>query len=264
MIIIIHAPARSGHHAIIHWMQSSMNNISLFMNRSSFEEKKFSKNPFLYVNGNQIIKNDLDKFEKLNKKENIKIDTLITNLEQHDIIETDKMDFNEFINWNSYKKLKLNLKNYYIKHIIINRDIYNFLASKKMRMIKWKSTLDWKELSQNLLIPQWKKMVKVSLGEIKTINNYYSINFNKWFCCNDYRDKIINDLNLNKTKYTEIAKLKIVSEGKSSFTEGDFDLKADQMNVLERYKEFINNDEYLSVFDKECHNLNEKYFGFKI
>lgn len=82
----------------------------------------------------------------------------------------------------------------------------------------------------------------------------YKILYDLWFNSKKYRKKICSDL---KLKFSDKGLNEVYLHGKSSFDKKEFDGKAQKMKVLERYKEFENNDLY-KIKIKE-YNIVEKW-----
>jgi hypothetical protein len=145
-----------------------------------------------------------------------------------------------------------NFEDYYVKNVIdklkfenyilfvVIRDAYNLFAS----VLKYVENRG-KESDYYLNNPD---------ERTKRLLDHYSytehhLNFNKWFVDKEYRDSICESLGL---KNTDAGRNEIGDFGKgSSFSKLECDGKATEMNVLERYKHFLNNEKYLEMVSNE-------------
>lgn len=89
-------------------------------------------------------------------------------------------------------------------------------------------------------------------------------NYNQWFLDQDYRQKIAHSLGL---KYSEESLTRVVGQtdagAGSSFDKYKFFGQANQMRVLERWKNMADNSNYRSLFlDPEVWTLSEQIFGY--
>ena len=86
---------------------------------------------------------------------------------------------------------------------------------------------------------------------------YYPILFDAWFADEEYRVKICKDLGLH---FTDIGKQSVPSfGGGSSFDFLSFNGRAEKMNVLSRYKQYEDNENYKEFMrDEEAVELNNK------
>lgn len=141
------------------------------------------------------------------------------------------------------------------KIVIVVRDIYNLFASKYKTSKK--ATLKYKIKVKDL----WKEHCELAFTE----NNYIGVNYNNFFKSKEYRKNIYLKLGIEfSDKGLNNIGIQEKHFGLSSFDGKIFEGKASQMDVLNRYKHFINDPEYLSLFDSYVDKINKKYFGFSI
>lgn len=123
-------------------------------------------------------------------------------------------DFNLYnlIVYNFEEQLIFKIKPKYITPIVIVREPKNLIASR----------------------------IKVGISKFNNImwinhmnSGYYTIFFDEWFSNENYRIKIMNDLQLN---FNEKGLNQVYNSGKSSFDKFKYDGKAQQMDVLNRWK----------------------------
>jgi hypothetical protein len=111
------------------------------------------------------------------------------------------------------------------------------------------------------LTDMWIEYAKEFLEETSYLsNNKVVINYNLWFSDISYRQKISAALNLEFSD----AGLNYVSSygGGSSFEQQNFTGNAQQMDVTNRWKLFLDNDEFLKLIkNDELLHYSEKIFG---
>lgn len=136
---------------------------------------------------------------------------------------------------------------------VLIRDPYNWVASR----IKGFDGIHPKEKYkiEDDPIGMWKIHAKIALERTP---GYISILYNQWFSSKEYRISISNQLGLEHTdrglEYVP------TSGGGSSFDGREFHAKAQQMDVLCRWKEFVDNIEYRQYFDNEIHDISSVLF----
>ena len=181
----------------------------------------------------------IPEFEKLKNILNKK-DFFITNIEDFDFDNP----------FNIQNKINYKFENYFY----VLRNPFNLLAS-RIKSYEIPTCLEKKEICINDLI-LWKKFAHHFLK-----NNDKTILYDLWFESESYRDnisKILSFKNLNLN-------LDIVLNfgNGSSFDFFKFDKNAQKMNVLKRYEEFQDNQNFIEIFDYETVFLTHKIFGKK-
>jgi hypothetical protein len=242
---------RSGHHAVINWIISNLEGNMCYLNNCHA-----GMNPYLSFNPDDSITNSIDIDEEVKGNCSSK-DYLIYNYENRSLENIFSDTFtNNIENWVGKSKR--------IKNILVLRDPFNNIASKYKWAIngkKWVPTID--EIKQLPLI--WKSYAKEYLEETNYIkSDKLIINYNQWFIDSSYREFLAKELGLisfDKGIKT-IAKWGPNTWG-DSFDNLDFDGKANEMKVLERWKFFADDKLYKSFFkDEELISLSEKIFGY--
>ena len=139
--------------------------------------------------------------------------------------------------------------------VLLLRDPFNLMAS---RLKKGLLSVKTKGMSP---ADMWIEYAKEFLGETSYLsNNKVVINYNLWFSDISYRRKISAALNLDFSD----AGLNYVSSygGGSSFEKQNFTGNAQQMDVTNRWKLFLDNDEFLKLIkNDELLHYSEKIFG---
>lgn len=263
---------RSGNHAILNWiiMQNNgsfvhLNDVKLYTNRDPY--KSFSKatiggiNPLVYHQGSVKFRRFLkflvnSKIEYLYGGDSVELDReklrkyklkslLIHSYEHYSLSKIFSSTFEE-------KRVEFLGKSQYTFDILILRDPYNTFASLIKRG----------ENSKNfdLIIKKWIEHAKEYLGLSNYLQNRISISYNHWFENKAYRQKIAEALGLVFTD-DGINIVSNVGQG-SSFDRTNYQGKANQMNVLYRYKDFLDHPVMLRLFaDRELNELSEEIFG---
>lgn len=104
----------------------------------------------------------------------------------------------------------------------------------------------------------WHRAMEI-LGKTNYIPNKYFINYNKWFTNTEYRQQICKDLNLY---FTDFAINTVVHYGQgSSFDKRKFDGKAQNMNVIQRYKMYEQDTEFQKYLNPQLIDLSKHIFG---
>ncbi len=145
------------------------------------------------------------------------------------------------------KLLKIRTEN--IKYIVITRDPYNLFAS-RLRSSR----------EGHRFIDVWKSHVHLCMENKDIIG----INFNKWFSEKNYRIELAEKLGL---KFTDKGINDVFWFGASSFDGNKFDGKAQNMEVLERWKNVIGSSvlekKYKQIVnDPSIRKLSEEFFNF--
>jgi hypothetical protein len=111
-------------------------------------------------------------------------------------------------------------------------------------------------------ISLYQKQLYVGIHLYKqAVPNLITISYNDWFLHKEYRKKIAERLNI---LFTDKGFLEVLPHGGGSTFDGtSFDGRADQMKVLERWKEFEDDREMKSLLRKwhKLDNISEIYFN---
>jgi len=175
----------------------------------------------------------------------------------------------------------LNIARMFQRVIIVLRDPYNWLASSLAKdghlNLPEETFKPNKKYSYSPYFCQsmtridlWKQYARHYLGEENLIGSIPTtyILFNNWHKSEDYRKDICEQLDVEYNS----AGLDFVSPrgSGSSFDKRQYRGRGSEMNVLKRYKEFLENprykgkrDRYFDLLDKEMREYSEKIFNFK-
>lgn len=243
--IMIHGMRRSGNHIIIEWIINSLDKKYLFLNDLSTREVLVRSSFFNFYSKGDYINYFIDELQlqSLSLIRNTKKELFIYSLEDYRFENIDL--FKSENNFGSSQKFF---------DILIIRDPFNLFVSRiKSKMLSVKS-------AKVDMVGLWKDHAKEYLKRIKIPKSKLVINYNKFISDYNYRSDIANLLGC---KSNEDVLKKVPKPGKgSSFNNFDFDGKGTEIKVLERWKEYLHDEFYMSIFkDKELIELSEKIFG---
>lgn len=149
-------------------------------------------------------------------------------------------------------------------YTLILRDPFNSFASKYRWAVngtKWTPQMEW---VINELPGLWKSYAREFLGLTNLMPKpKVFINYNRWFTEEKYRDEIAGLLNLGSADrgLSEVAKWGPNTWG-DSFDNLNFDGRANEMKVLERWRYFVADPAFRELFrDGELISLSEQIFG---
>ena len=230
---------RSGHHAIINWISENSSGPACFLNNCSP-----GVDPFLMCTEAQRI-------------ELAPRNLLIYNYEDRALADAFSPDFlSNRTRWFGAQGKSI--------YILVLRDPFNNFASKYRWAIngtKWTPHMSWvvHELPQ-----LWKSYAREFLG----LTNFMPapklcINYNRWFIDLDYRRQVSRRLGLVSAEkgLTEVAKWGPNTWG-DSFDNLQFEGRAHEMKVLERWRHFADDAVFKQLFqDRELCDLAEAIFG---
>jgi len=248
---------RSGNHAIINWIYCQCSEPRCHLNWV-----KVDQNPFYCFQRRATVREfQKDFFTKFNinaekigmfSKKNL---FMFSYEDEHlEKIVSEKFEKNREM-WIGRSKKRYDL--------LLLRDPFNLFASRLKKeddIIENKYSLR-KESERAILSAMWKGHAKEFLGETSILkNNKVCVNYNKWVSDREYRRIIAGLLDLEFTDAGVEEVLHI--GGGSSFDRIKYNQKASDMKVLERWKHYIDDDDFLDIFkDREIIDLSHKIFG---
>ncbi|MEO8436084.1 MAG: hypothetical protein ABI596_14380 [Pyrinomonadaceae bacterium] len=237
--LCVAALQRSGHHAIINWISANAPGSVCFLNNC-----RPNTDPFLMCTRDQ-------------KSELAFKDHLIYNYEDRRLTEVFKQDFLQ------HKKKWFGESGSCV-YVLVLRDPFNNFASKYRWAIngtKWTPPMEWVTRE---LPGLWKSYAKEFLGQTKVLPGpSVFINYNRWFVDNEYRCEIALRLGLVTAGkgLAEVARWGPNTWG-DSFDNLDFDGRANEMKVFERWRYFAGDKVFADLFrDPELLSLSEDIFG---
>jgi len=249
---------RSGHNAILYWLLHQKNVVKQFLrvkqSRLTYGSAKSRDREVTYGIATDVIESNLylgvtihspptpRPFTKNPIVEELDYDLIIWNLvddeperlhermQAHGQYNPDNkiIIIREFKNWVASL----------IKHMQSSRTTNRTNTKKKQQWV-W----DSKTQQQRSLMRTYLRTYLEHAQYFLSSNEYTTILYDKWFSDEDYRKQIVSELGL---EFTDMGRDKVSKQGRGSSFDGlDYNGKALEMNVLERYKTMINDDEYI-------------------
>src|SRR5262249_45278515 len=138
----------------------------------------------------------------------------------------------------------------HIRNLVVVRDPFNWLASQ----MKAQPSVP---LKGSAMVERWKGHVRECLGQTRILPHLVPINFSRWVADVTYRQFLSRELGL---EFRDAGFREVELPGLSSFdTEAVLE---DNAVVLGRWKSFIGDETYRSLFDSELLELSDEFFGF--
>lgn len=247
--------SRSGNHAIINWLVQQLQGKYCFLNCAEPRTNPFTSARPLHENTSYQVNYSNFNLEEEKQGSFTQKDYLIHSYEDSFLSMLHNKGFEE--NHDSYLG-----HSYKRVDILILRDPFNLFASRIRSGIHGRQ----KGLADKAVTPLtarriWKQHAREALGEKKHLkNNKIVILYNLWASSQQYRKEIAEALNLNFTDsgFHEVSKV----AGGSSFDGLKYKSNASGMQVLDRWKHYIDDPEYKVIFDEELIALSHKVFGY--
>ena len=249
---------RTGNHAVINWIFEQSPEVKCYLNCV-----KPDKNPYLSFERRGTVREfQKDFFTKFN----IVAERLGRLSEKQLLIYSYEEEFLEDVF--SSKKFESNHDRWVGSSseridMIILRDPYNLFASrlKKEEDINANRYSLKKAGERETVIKIWKSYARELTGKTKIIKNKkVHVNYNKWFLDKEYRRELAAALGLEFTDSGMDQVLPI--GGGSSFDRTSKDSAGTQMKVLERWKYYKDDENFVNLFkDSELVELSEEIFG---
>lgn len=220
---------RSGNHALINWLMAQLPGITLLLDNAQRGKQENTANKKWGVRGT--------------KRRN-----LFVSHEDREL-EPFYLEYKERLFGKSQKKVSM----------LLLRDPYNWMAS----WYAWQDELGVRfrtdESFREHTISLWKDYAKLYiLWENNQDSNQIAINYNLWVSQLGYRKELAEKLELS---FSDRGRDKMSKNGKGSSFDGlNFQNKASQLKVLERWCHFENNPVYQSYFDQEIKDLSAQIF----
>ena len=231
---------RTGNHAIINWIRKQHHGEVWHLNKVPVKRNPYR---FLYEHYSQ---------EKLRREATgdfLKKDCLIYSYEDFDLEQIADQSFEN--------KHDIYLGKSAVRYdVLILRDPFNLMASRLK-----KDYMTVRNQNQTV-VDLWISYAQEYLGETQYLtHNKVVINYNKWFADINYRQQLASQFNFN---FSDVGIDEIKQQGGgSSFDQLNFEGRASEMNVLERWKEFANDPLYCNLLsNQELIDYSEKIFGY--
>ena len=146
--------------------------------------------------------------------------------------------------------------------LIILRDPFNMIASRlKAHQTRERSYLNVRS-RRTKVVDLWIEYAKEWLGETNYLKNHrILVNYNKWFTDAIYREQLAGALGLEFSD-SGLSEVKRFGGG-SSFDGKSLQGKASQMDVLNRWKNYIDDEFYREILNNvQLWAYSEKIFGY--
>lgn len=237
--VLVMALARSGHHAVMHWLCKRFPGVVVFHNNCNHLLRW--RNRTVYKNGIAPGRTHVFSFENF-----------------------DLRGFKE-----------LGLSGQFDNIILINRDPYNWIASSMAKGKYAKLAIlnkPFRSSQHRVQYPDYfcNSMSRLDMfvqymrqclgGEDFIGEKFHHINYNKWFSDQEYRKRICRRL---KIPFSDEGKDYVPPRGSgSSFDGRKFKGHGSQMDVLGRWKYYKDDSKYLGFLTDEIREYSKRYFDF--
>lgn len=138
--------------------------------------------------------------------------------------------------------------------VLVLRDAYNTFAS------VWHGKRRMRNRLHRFYRSQWKAYAREFLGLTSFLpEDTVKISFNAWFADDEYRRQNAATLGLD---HADRGVDEVSSDGGgSSFSGQEFQNRGRDMAVLDRWRHYIDDPEYVAAFDEETVELSHRIFG---
>jgi len=138
--------------------------------------------------------------------------------------------------------------------VLVLRDAYNTFAS------VWHGKRRMRNRLHRFYRSEWKAYAREFLGQTSFLpEDTVKISFNAWFADDEYRRQTAATLGLD---HADRGVDEVSSDGGgSSFSGQEFQNRARSMAVLDRWRQFVDDPEYVTAFDEETVELSRRIFG---
>jgi hypothetical protein len=229
---LVYGMKRSGHHAIIQWIAANSTGATRHTNDC-------------YMSNGKLVPG---KLQSDNSKVTIygkgKVQSHIWNIEDFDTNMWKKADPREAKN--VVKSCST------IIEVLVLRDPFNWVASCLRSGGGPKNRLPFK-------IPVYKRQARFCKAPHREV---VFVNFNLWFDSEGYRKDLSEKLRL--ASYNEGLNKTSPRGGGSSFDKMAYKNRAQEMDVLNRYKEFADIPSYRKMMDEELTLIAKTFFGMEL
>jgi hypothetical protein len=238
LLLLFPALMRSGHHAIIEWIQAHFDGPRYELNDALAFRHPF-RTDWYELHGPPTSNSEL----------------ATINFEDVDIRrcrETPLIDL----------ELLGRVEN--CRHVLVLRDPFNLLAS-KLRFMRtrqwWQHNEDRRKQSVDDILFLWMQMAKEFAGETDFLGpDCIRISFNQWFLSRPYRDRVAGQIGF-KNQDHGVDRVSRRGDG-SSFDYQSFDGRAQNMGVLNRWQSMRDDAEFRAIFDRaDVLQYGETLFG---
>ena len=222
---------RGGQHAIINWICSQIRPSMHVDDCSLSDGSLVSMAPYKYID-NETKRIQVHPSEMIDPDD---FRMLLFNFEDRYVEET----LTKFHDWSDYV---CDFES--VTSIVLVRDPYNLFASRS------------KDERIKLVGDKAKTLYKSHMNIVMNRSDFVDINFNHWFAEKEYRTELAARLNIS---FTDNGLNDITWPGESTFDGADYDGKAQEMKMLERWKQ-VRHDFIENEMDHELRQYARDYF----
>lgn len=219
------AMRRSGHHAVIHWILRQVRGLGLFLNDCRLDGQ-----------GN-VVGNRFSRSVNPAGEEDPN-DLYLCNFEDLGVEELAAL----------FRQVRSRGRSLRVLHLLVVRDPFNWVASR----LKAEPGLPLEGL-----LERWKGHVRECLGRTRILPDLVPVDFSRWVADAGYRAGLAAALGLD---FDDRGYREVELPGLSSFDTGR--VVEDNSVVLERWRDFRDDEAYLAALDAEVIELAEAFFGF--
>ena len=245
--------ARSGIHAIVNWMTAQIDGRYCFLNCVGLKENPFEAARPL-SSGRPYVAN-YEAFDLAREREgdfSLK-DHLLYSYEDCflGMVVSDTFESNHDA-WLGVSERRVD--------VLVLRDPFNLFASRKKAEFVNPDVTERPVISWSTARRMWKQYAREFIrGRRYLPHERVLIRYNDWATDPAYRRRIARALGVDFTD----AGLESVPEcaGGSSFDGTAYDGEAEQMETLQRWKHFRDDEQYRALFDEEMLRFSEEIFG---
>ena len=228
---ILFSMRRGGQHGVINWICSQLRPSMHVDDCSLVDDNLVGMAPYFYIKGEK-------KRVQMHPSEMIAPDDFkmcLFNFEDQWVFQTQK----KFLEW-SQSVFSFDT----VTSIVLVRDPYNLFASRS------------KDERIKLVGDEAKALYKSHMDIVMNSLDFIGISYNRWFTDNKYRKILSDRLNI---PFTDEGLNDIIWPGESSFNGSDYNGKAQEMKVFERWKHL--GDDFLdNEMDAELRQYARDYF----
>jgi hypothetical protein len=250
---------RGGGHAVLSWIARNSDRQVFHLNNAFSKplkarwcgEKIFRRitDPDRYGGpGRRVFNVELDPSASYRDVARMPKEVLLTNVENFRI---DRMAAEPLLGSNAHQLIGHSRRRV---TVLVLRDAFNNFASVRRGKRRMRSRLS------RFYSTHWKDYAREYLGMTGHLPaDTIMISFNSWFSDESYRRRIAEQLGL---PHADRGVDRLSQDGGgSSFSGQEFQDRAREMDVLDRWRHFMDDDEYRSAFDEETVELSNRIFG---
>jgi hypothetical protein len=225
---------RGGQHGVINWICSQFRPSVHVDDCRLTNDKLVGMAPYKYLWGEKK-RIQMDPSEKINPGD---YKMWLFNFEDQWITKTQ----NKFLEWSQHVFVFES-----VTRLVLVRDPYNLFASRS------------RDKRIDLAGHEAKKLYKSHMNTVMNDSDFVGINYNRWFAEKEYRKRLAVRLNI---PFTDEGISAIIWPGESTFDGSDYDGRAQEMNVFERWKQ-LEGDFIDTEMDDELHRYAREYFNMR-